>query len=120
MTNLLPCPFCGGEADTLKANNTIFPWSVSHACQAIGGGIVTTGFLSEAAAIEAWNTRAERTCHDLETMGGLFVCSACGEVETEGTHVIRYNGNRYEADQQAVIDALVGSGLFKLVEGSEA
>ena len=33
--------------------------------------------------------------------------------------VICYNGNRYEADPQAVIDALVGSGLFKLVEGSE-
>ena len=32
---------------------------------------------------------------------------------------IRYNGNKYEADPQAVIDALVGSGLFKLVEGSE-
>lgn len=30
--------------------------------------------------------------------------------------VIRYNGNRYEADPQSVIDALVGSGLFKAVD----
>ena len=78
MNKLKSCPFCGGEADTLKANHSIFPWSVSHVCCAIGGGIVTTGFSSEAEAIEAWNKRAERTCHDaFNKKAWCFCCDAC-------------------------------------------
>ena len=65
---LKPCPFCGGEPTPIMLGLVC--------CENCGATI----------DIELWNDRVERTCHDLETIGGLFVCSACGEVETEGTH----------------------------------
>lgn len=57
MSELLPCPFCGGEAHTYKNNL----WHV--ACERAHNGCVTmSAFITEAEAIEAWNSRAERTC----------------------------------------------------------
>ena len=51
-TTLLPCPFCGGEAHTYKNNL----WHV--ACERAHNGCVTmSAFITEAEAVEAWNTR---------------------------------------------------------------
>ena len=73
MDKLKPCPFCGGEAQTLRIGSW---WSI--ACR--------TPFCcdvgkcdTEAEAIEAWNTRAERTCKNtLPHNWGAFECSQCG------------------------------------------
>ena len=52
MAELKPCPFCGGEAHTYKNNL----WHV--ACERAHNGCVTmSAFITEAEAVEAWNTR---------------------------------------------------------------
>lgn len=74
MTELLPCPFCGGEARESgeRFENTILSWVYCASCGAAGGYRHT-----EAEAIAAWNTRAERTCHR-ENESEAFICSECG------------------------------------------
>ena len=75
MTDLKPCPFCGGEANTvLKGSDD---WHIEcHDCASRSGiyGI-------RESAIAAWNTRAERTCRrePAEIEDGLtaYFCSAC-------------------------------------------
>ena len=73
MTNeLKPCPFCGGEAEygLTMAGEEVY-------CTNCGAAMPRT--TTKDAAIEAWNTRAERTCHNTEYLDGCFACSACGE-----------------------------------------
>lgn len=63
MSELLPCPFCGGEA-------YIIGYTGTRECRRINYYTVrcrkcmceTWENDTEAEAIEAWNTRAERTC----------------------------------------------------------
>lgn len=91
MSDLKPCPFCGGEAFVNEdpTNNGGKPhisgnvglgrlWSVEcDECGADGGY-----WQGSDIAIKAWNTRAERTCH-IETRqsacgGYTDHCSECG------------------------------------------
>ena len=75
MSELLPCPFCGGEAEMLTAesmNGGYLFGIMCNDCRSRGDVYDT-----EAEAIAAWNSRAERTCHD-DNIGGSFVCSECG------------------------------------------
>lgn len=78
MTELKPCPFCGGEAEILTAesmNGGYLFGIMCNDCRSRGDVYDT-----EAEAIAAWNTRAERTCTNLanEYKHGNFRCSECG------------------------------------------
>ena len=66
MSELLRCPFCGGEAKTVKSDIGCY----SVICSSCNTGIFRprwtpdewAAYATEAEAIAAWNTRAERTC----------------------------------------------------------
>ena len=80
MTELKPCPFCGGEAKILRDIHGV----VSCSC----GAVVTAKHKNDTAeAIAAWNSRAERTCKwELEHSGTLYDkwrCSKCGYLHVE-------------------------------------
>ena len=85
MTELLPCPFCGGEAelhptydmDTNEVDGW-FVWCNNDACECKPE---TNQHFTEAEAIAAWNSRAERTCRDVAIEGEWFECSKCGCVK---------------------------------------
>ena len=99
-TTLLPCPFCGGEAfvNDDPTGNGGQPhmsgnvglgrlWSVEcDECGADGG------FWQEReVAIEAWNTRTERTCHIVKETKTLR-SFAHGEVEVTDERCSECNG----------------------------
>ena len=55
MSELKPCPFCGGEASIAKGHDgELLPWVMCREC-----GAETYCFDSVAEAIEAWNRRAK-------------------------------------------------------------
>lgn len=63
-TKLKPCPFCGGEAETIENNHYTDVWSVMcKNCFA-----ESDRYHTEESAIEAWNTRKpmERIVEQLE------------------------------------------------------
>lgn len=78
---LKPCPFCGCQAEVTKWQEG---WFVECKAQRCGGTI--GAYKTEAEAIEAWNTRADRTCKMIEEHDwndewepyGIF-CSECDE-----------------------------------------
>lgn len=62
---LLPCPFCGGEAETLTAESMYGGYLFGIMCNDCRSrGDV---YDNEAEAIAAWNSRAERTCNLKDT-----------------------------------------------------
>lgn len=84
MSELLPCPFCGGEANTLHRPHVIdCRYSVGcndDECRGFIG--LSWLYKTEAEAIAAWNSRAERTC-EFAPDGMMddrlwFSCSNCG------------------------------------------
>lgn len=86
--DLKPCPFCGGKANIIVLTSMPPKYQVMHTCPVVTAKPTDTA----EEAIEAWNTRAERTCHDLggvdEFGEEVFNCSKCGCVvslySTEG------------------------------------
>ena len=75
MTELLPCPFCGGEAHIVGGDDFFYNVVQCCNCHATASGRYET----EAEAIAAWNTRAERTCRNISRKLGNdeFTCEEC-------------------------------------------
>lgn len=104
MSDLKPCPFCGGEAEPFNPfGNTNGTWCVlcSECASATGFEQTEAEAIAawdtrvdyhgyEQAAIEAWesikawNSRAERTCKVLEHDELPYaICSECGAIQPD-------------------------------------
>lgn len=83
---LKQCPFCGGEAEYRAAKYARTPFKHSVVCLECFASVPPKDSKHE--AINAWNTRAERTCH-LERIPyepGEYEgmrCSVCKTVDLE-------------------------------------
>lgn len=83
MSDLKPCPFCGCEAKLrffhIKPANApeLKQWSIEHECVAMRSAIFSNE--CEAEAIEAWNTRHERTINLTEAVDAI-----CGQMCGDG------------------------------------
>ena len=91
MDNLLPCPFCGGEAEAHQTydidTGDVDGWFVICRNKECTAWPETAEYPTEAEAVAAWNTRAERTCELIPTRGVKYrphtptlTCSECGAI----------------------------------------
>ena len=90
---LLPCPFCGGEAHARQAlmwdedyNTVAVPgrWTVNCDTEGCMGEVGCAFFKTEGQAIEAWNTRAEQA-----------VAATLGAGECECTDTLSWEGEAW-------------------------
>ena len=58
MTELKPCPFCGGEAKSYARGGTDNCWLNTHWVGCLGCDCGTCFYETEGEAIAAWNRRA--------------------------------------------------------------
>ena len=82
-TELLPCPFCGGRQTYRKHDGGVLLTTTNHKRGCImRDALAFVAFDTEAEAIAAWNSRAERTCRIEHVKSGamydVWRCSACG------------------------------------------
>lgn len=98
MDSLKPCPFCGGEAIRERYYNKFL--IECEDCEEYGHGSYVVA-RTEAEAIAAWNTRADRTCelHDCEGSFSavnkpVWRCD-CGAFMTQYTDATTYHKPRY-------------------------
>ena len=87
---LKPCPLCGGPASVYEYTAGVFWTTPTVEATRIGCDRCGLEIRGDGAA-RAWNTRAERTCHDEAKYPDFFVCSACHV--TIGKWVPRYCPN---------------------------
>lgn len=89
MTELLFCPFCGGEARFETYGGT----ACAVVCQTCGCGTPTMRLDGGMIAADLWNRRAERTCrmeyneqwsHDEYYPTECYNCSECGHMTYDG------------------------------------
>jgi len=93
---LKPCPFCGGEAIAdcgfnydYDGGNRYYAYSADVTCSCGCTLHVENSWPKEYVAgenmldfaIAVWNTREERTCHNVSDAGFGFKCSECGDWE---------------------------------------
>ena len=84
MSELMSCPFCGGEAQMgVNKESTVREYFVGCVnCHIRLYKVGYKRFYTEAEAIAAWNSRAERTCYIEHVKRGalcdVWRCSYCG------------------------------------------
>lgn len=80
MSELKPCPFCGGDAEVRHSVTCGYDsyWVECKDFQNCRGSVSPVTDV-ESVAVEAWNTRHVETCHDKngfdESLG--FECTVC-------------------------------------------
>ena len=89
MSELLSCPFCGGEARFETYGGT----ACAVVCQTCGCGTPTMRLDDGMIAADLWNRRVERTCrmeyneqwsHDEYYPTECYNCSECGHMTYDG------------------------------------
>ena len=101
MTELLPCPICGHDAELVEGWYVYCP---NRSCWVDGTALEDT----DAEAVEAWNNSVERTCRNVNKewektsfahAGTSFCCSECGAhyVDCEC-----YYAGLADADEQSI------------------
>lgn len=79
MSELKPCPFCGGESEVVELESVYLYGFVARCANEDCIIVAETDMCpTEAEAVEAWNTRAERTCENISDPPEGFLCSSCG------------------------------------------
>jgi Lar family restriction alleviation protein len=82
LADLLPCPFCRGEAEALERHNPMSKWRWSVDCKSSTCGMSGPVEASRTEAIIAWNTRPSPT--DADAPEGLAgeddLCDDCPPV----------------------------------------
>ena len=69
MSELKPCPFCGGESEVVELESVYLYGFVARCANEDCIIVAETDMCpTEAEAVEAWNTRAERTCETCPQM----------------------------------------------------
>lgn len=83
MSELKPCPFCGGETELKRYDCGDWQIICYHGDGCIMREDLENGYFEDAdlqAVIRAWNTRAERTCRcTTDDNAWCFACSECGK-----------------------------------------
>lgn len=92
MNELLPCPFCGGEARLASNMTRSDNWVICRECNIYYPNDTRRKF-TEAEAIKAWNSRTERTCKPTEEY-----CCQCGQDLVLCDIGIGSNGGAVELD----------------------
>lgn len=126
LTELLPCPFCGGEADTMtpEADDMRAATVMCMGCYCTGKECET-----EAQAIAAWNRRAsqaapapsdglreaveaerERIAVALETEADILPCAEDAAVTRSNAALIRADFSYEDADRAALTSAPAQEG----------
>lgn len=104
-TILLPCPFCGGEAEVIEADYGMYMTGYAVCCRKCCLKLGVTGrlgetyewspvFNTEAEAIAAWNTRAP-----VEYEGWFYLPKPKNSLVRYGTPQIEKMENGYKAKQ---------------------
>lgn len=85
MSKLRTCPFCDGEVQVVNVSYKHEQWFVTCDNDRCLAKPFTTEFDSPQKAINAWNTRSERSCRILKTWSDSdfvqdwnYKCSECG------------------------------------------
>ena len=80
---LKPCPFCGGKARIVSVSERYTVGCTIMRCR--GNWLTARDYYTKDEAAEAWNTRAERTCQEVEVTSRyqpyvtyMTACSLCG------------------------------------------
>ena len=94
MSELKPCPFCGGEAELDEYCGKYVVFCKNASC---------SWRKTKAEAIEAWNTRHERTCEFMpySEKSDDGICSKCGAYMYEQDNYCPDCGARVKEDADA-------------------
>lgn len=103
MQDLKPCPFCGSEAEF-----HIYGRSCNVVCDGCQIGTRLEHIDEYEVAIDAWNTRVERTCvaesHDCgDGITGLY-CSKCGNYIDENDNYCPNCGAKVTEEETPISD----------------